>query len=78
MDSLSKAVKTAIENAPCSSRALASEAGVPASTLHRIANGERAATHAVATNVADALERWAKRTQEEAERIRLQLGGNDE
>lgn len=56
---LTNAVAKAVNGAPCSLRALAREAGVPASTLSRIVSGERDATRDVAAAVADALERWA-------------------
>lgn len=76
---LSAAVITAVQNAPCSTRALAREAGVPHSTLSRIMSGERGATTVVATAIAGALERWAERTKAESQRIRRHLpGGNDE
>ena len=58
-DRLSAAVARAIREAPCSVRALARAADVPASTLVRIVDGERAATADVADSVARALEGWS-------------------
>jgi len=62
-DALSTAVRRALREAPCSTRALAKEAGVPHSTLVRIAAGTRNATPAVAEALARALRAWGKRCE---------------
>jgi len=59
--SLTAAVRRAIQSAPCSTRALASEAGITHSTLVRIGDGSREATPAVAEAVARALRTWGAR-----------------
>ena len=58
---LTAAVRRALSEAPCSTRALAKEAGVPHSTLVRIGDGSRDTTPAVAAAVARALRSWGKR-----------------
>lgn len=69
-DRLTDAVAAAIRAAPCSLRALARTAHVPPSTLTRIVSGERAATHAVARALADALDTWSGRCASLARGIR--------
>lgn len=54
-----RAVRRALELTPTSLRAVAREADVPPSTLHRIKESELGASEAVAEAVADALERWS-------------------
>src|SRR6266567_3693844 len=58
-DRLTDAVATAVRRAPCTLRGLARAAGVPPRTLTRITLGTRAATPAVATAVARALDHWS-------------------
>ena len=75
-DRLTETVKRAVQDAPCSIRALARAAGVPDSTLVRIVAGERAATPAVATAIARALEGWGAQCGRHAAAIRkAQPGG---
>ena len=64
------AVRAAIEEAPGSLRTLARASGVDHALLSRISTGERQATEAVASKVADALERWAEVCSTHAARIR--------
>jgi plasmid maintenance system antidote protein VapI len=77
MDRLTNAVARAIREAPCSVRALARAADVPDSTLVRIVAGERAATQAVATAVARALDEWSGRCQQLARAVRQAQRGRD-
>ncbi len=70
---LTEIVARAVEDAPCSLRALAREAGVPHSTLIRIVNGERDATPAVARAVAEALRRWSDQCAASAAGIERRL-----
>ena len=74
-DPLTVAVVEAIRSTPCSVRALARAAEVPHSTLTRIAAGDRAATLAVATAVASALDAWTVECAKLARRIRQAQGG---
>jgi plasmid maintenance system antidote protein VapI len=77
-DRLTETVARAIQQAPCSVRALARAAGVPASTLVRIVAGERAATPAVAAAVVRALEVWGAQCERYAAGIRkAQQGGKE-
>jgi hypothetical protein len=78
-DRLTKTVVAAVRTAPCSVRSLARAAGVPNSTLVRIVAGERGATVAVATAVADALDAWSDQCEQLATRIRQaqRRGKND-
>ena len=78
-EQLSDAVRDALKGSPASLRALAREAGVPVSTLSRIQSGERDATEAVASAVADALTRWGDSCQDASSRIRKTLddGGSE-
>ena len=69
-DKVTQAVIAAIEDAPCSVKALADAAGVPQSTLARILSGERNATPEVAVAVAKALEGWSRDCDEAAESVR--------
>lgn len=69
-DRLTEAVTRAVRGAPCSVRALARAAGVPDSTLVRIVAGDRAATPAVATAVARALDQWSARCGQLAQAVR--------
>jgi hypothetical protein len=69
-DKLTRAVKTAIGQAPCSMKKLADTAGVPHSTLSRIKDGILGATPDVASKVARALERWGDNCHKAAGRIR--------
>jgi plasmid maintenance system antidote protein VapI len=69
-DRLTDAVTRAVRGVPCSVRALAEAANVPASTLVRIVAGERAATPAVAAAVARALDQWSARCGQLASSIR--------
>lgn len=75
-DRLTNAVRRAVQHAPCSVRALARAAGVPDSTLVRIAAGERAATPAVAAAVARALEAWGAQCERHAAAIRKARHGS--
>jgi hypothetical protein len=70
MDSVTEAVVAAIAKAPCSLAKLAETAGVPASTLVRIRQGERLATLDVAQKVAIALEGWGRGCSHAAQAIR--------
>lgn len=65
---LTKAVARAVKGAQCSLRTLARAASVPASTLSRIAGGEREATADVADRVGEALERMAQQAREQGGR----------
>jgi hypothetical protein len=69
-DRLTAAVARAVRDAPCTIRALARSAAIPASTLVRIAAGERAATPAVADAIARALDGWSAACDKLARRIR--------
>jgi transcriptional regulator with XRE-family HTH domain len=55
---LTKAVREALESAPCSIRALADAAGVDYSHLSRVVGGERNISPEAAAKVAAALEAW--------------------
>ena len=66
---LTKAVKAAIDKAPCSVNKLAEDSGVPQSTLSRIRAGKLGATPDVARRVAKALKRWGDDCQKAAESI---------
>jgi hypothetical protein len=59
-DAVTAAVRSALQHAPCSIRALARAADVPASTLVRIQSGDRAATVTVARALAGALRAWGQ------------------
>jgi hypothetical protein len=72
---LTRAVRAAIETAPCSVNRLAQAAGVPQSTLSRIQKGVYQATPPVAAAVANALERWSRECAKAAARIRDAKGG---
>ena len=61
VDSLTRALRRALRDAPCSARELAREARVPHSTLVRVLAGARNATPAVAAAIAQALRAWGKR-----------------
>ncbi len=67
---LTKAVKAAIDKAPCSVNKLAEDAGVQQSTLSRIRAGKLGATPDVARRVAKALNRWGDDCHKAAESIR--------
>ena len=67
---LTKAVKAAIDKAPCSVNKIAEDAGVPQSTLSRIRAGKLGATPDVARRVTKALKRWGDDCYEAAESIR--------
>ena len=56
MNSLTKAVRRALREAPASVRALAKEAGIPHSTLVRIKQGQLGASVAVASALLQVLE----------------------
>ena len=58
---LTRRVRGAIKAAPCSIRELAKQAGIPHSTLVRIARDERMATADVAERVGKALAVWGNR-----------------
>ena len=66
---LSRRVRAAIKAAPCSIRELAKQAGIPHSTLVRIAREERMATADVAERVGKALAVWGNLCFKEAERL---------
>jgi hypothetical protein len=68
-DPLTSVVRRALRDAPCSTRALAAEAGVPHSTLVRISAGSRNATPAVAAALVKAFRTWAGRCEGLAEAI---------
>lgn len=68
-DSLTKAVREAVEDAPASARALAEQADVAHSTLVRIIGGERKASIETARRVAKALADWSRRCDVGATRI---------
>jgi DNA-binding LacI/PurR family transcriptional regulator len=61
--------------APSSLRAIASEAGVPHSTLSRIVRNDLGASEEVAEAVARVLERWGGELADGAQGIRDTLGG---
>ena len=67
---LANAVRAALEQAPCSDRQLALDAGVPPSTISRIRSGERGATPEVARSLADALALWGGRGREAERALR--------
>ena len=67
---LTKAVKAAIDKAPCSVNKLAEDAGVPQSTLSRIKADKLGATSEVAERLANALERWGDDCHKAANSIR--------
>jgi hypothetical protein len=73
MDSLRRVLLNAIDDAPCSDRALAREAGLAHSTLIRIRAGTLHATPAVAAKVAAALERWGERCNTAAGRLHSEI-----
>ncbi len=66
---LTAALRRALNDAPCSLRALAREAEVPPSTLVRARKGEIGVTPAVALALAKALRRWSDRCAKAAERL---------
>ena len=70
MDRTTEAVWEAIDAAPCSTRALAAQAGVDHSLLVRIRSGERRATREVAMKIVAALEIWASDCRDAARAIR--------
>lgn len=67
---LTKAVKAAMDKAPCSINKLAEDAGVPQSTLSRIQAGKLGATPEVAQRIAAALKRWGDICHKAANSIR--------
>lgn len=69
IDVLTAAVRRALREAPCSTRALAKEAGIPHSTLVRITGGTRNATPAVAEALARALRVWSERCERLAKAV---------
>ena len=73
MNKLTTTVRTAVERAPCSIRALAKVAGVPHVTLAHIVHSRREATEDVARKVARALDGWAKKCGRSAADIRQEL-----
>ena len=78
---LANAVRAALEQAPCSDRQLALDAGVPPSTVSRIRSGERGATPEVTKALADALGLWGDRCREAEQALRdavAEEGDNDE
>ena len=70
---LANAVRAALEQAPCSDRRLAIDAGVPPSTISRIRSGERGATPEVVQSLADALALWGDRCREAERALREAL-----
>ncbi len=76
-EKMAEAVRAALEDLPCSERALAREAGIPHSTLVRIRSGERGATPAVALALARALARWADRCGDAERTLRQALDDTD-
>lgn len=72
-EELTETVREALENNPCSDRALAEKAGVQQSTVSRIRNGERSCTPRVAEALADALAEWAEACRDAEGRIRQTL-----
>ncbi len=70
MDSMTEAVRRAIEWAPCSLRRLAEAAGVDHTALVRIRTGERGASPDLAKKVAAALDDWAGDCRDAARAIR--------
>ena len=68
-EQLTRRVRAALRAAPCSIRELAKHAGIPHSTLVRIAREERLATVVVAERVGKALAEWGKRCLREAQRV---------
>ncbi len=70
MGSRTDAVREAIARCHASQAELAREAGVPTSTLSRIAANKLGASEDVAQAVASALERWSGESSDLAARIR--------
>ena len=66
---LTRRVRAALRAAPCSIRELAKQAGIPHSTLVRIAREERLATVDVAERIGKALAVWGNRCLREAKRV---------
>ena len=73
MTALTEAVRDALDTLPVSMRRLASEAGVPVSTLSRIASGQLGASPAVARAIVDALKAWGIDLAEAEQRIEEEL-----
>ena len=73
MTALTEAVRDALDTLPVSMRRLASEAGVPVSTLSRIASGQLGASSAVARAIVDALKAWGIDLAEAEQRIEEEL-----
>jgi transcriptional regulator with XRE-family HTH domain len=73
MTALTEAVRDVLGSLPVSMRRLASEAGVPVSTLSRIASGQLGASPAVARAIADALDAWGADLADAELRIRAEL-----
>lgn len=70
---LAEALREVLDAVPGSDRELALKAGVPASTISRIRNGERGCTPEVAADVADALAEWAENCSGAAAHLRRKL-----
>jgi hypothetical protein len=62
-NSVTTAVRQAINGAPCSLRRLAEQAGVPPSTLSRINSGELSPSPAVTSALIYALRSWGSRCE---------------
>jgi transcriptional regulator with XRE-family HTH domain len=73
MTALTEAVRDALDTLPVSMRRLASEAGVPVSTLSRIASGQLGASPAVARAIVDTLRTWGIDLAEAEQRIEEEL-----
>lgn len=66
-------MRKAIEDAPCSVRALARETGIVHTILAKIRTGEIGASPDVARRIAGALHRWERRCGKGADGIRAAL-----
>ena len=72
---LDAVLRRAIQQAPCTIRALARTAGVSHVMLAGIATGREHATPRVALKVARALEQWSARCSAQAARVRAAVKG---
>jgi hypothetical protein len=70
---LARAFRKALEESPCSLRALAREAGVDHSLLVRVRDGDRPLTPATVQAVVTALRRWGERCESLADELEATL-----
>lgn len=69
-EKIAEAVRSALEKAPCSDRALALAADVSQPMVSRIRSGERGCSAELAGSLADALEAWAEDCRKAESEIR--------